>query len=40
MDCKNNGEDNRFSAFPRNEKVHAKKEYSEKTGTNQTSKKH
>ena len=32
-DYKNNGEENGFSAFPRNEKVHAKKEYSDKTGT-------
>ena len=28
-DCKNNGEENEFSSFPRNEKVPAKKEYSE-----------
>ena len=39
MDCKNNGEENKFSAFPRNEKVPAKKEYFEKINVkqNQTS---
>ena len=38
-DCKNNGEENEFSSFPRNEKVPAKKEYSEKITVkqNQTS---
>ena len=38
-DCKNNGEENEFSAFPRNEKVPTKKEYSKKiiVKQNQTS---
>ena len=39
MDCKSNGEENKFSPFPKNEKVPAKKDYYEKITVkqNQTS---